>query len=241
MLNFGSSTKCFGLGKLAASLCTILLFGTLAGASHAAPVGAPGDLSPGNNVITFEEFALGTIGPITYQPVPNPYPVNSVTISSNIPGAAKVSPSQFAQFAGIFEGQYFGRGLLSYSIDFNGRVVSEFGMGVFDPNLTGNVVRAIGFNGNVLETLVSGIDPEFSVGPAGGLHSTFVGFTRAVADIARIELIGVPGDVLAIDTVTFSNTQISEFDVPEPATGLALLGGLVAMGLWRRQRTLKTV
>tara|TARA_R110000787_G_scaffold14819_36_gene45648 strand:- start:209 stop:907 length:699 start_codon:yes stop_codon:yes gene_type:complete len=231
MFNFGSSMKCFGFGKLTASLCSVLLFGALAGTSHAAPIGAPGDLTPGNNVITFEEFALGTVGPITFGGV-------TISASSANPSHGQVRQSfgAFVQHPGILENQFFGFNSPTYSIHFNGGFVQEFGLGVFDPNFDNNHLIAYDYYGNELERVTSAAgDPLFPTGPLGGNFSTFVGFKRNTADIYRVDLVSLPGDLLGLDTVTYSNVQ-----VPEPAAGLVLLGGLAALGFWRRQRNLKT-
>ena len=231
MFDFGSSMKCFGFGKLTASLCTVLLFGALASTSHAAPIGAPGDLTPGKNVITFEEFALGTVGPVTF---------GGVTISASSPspfeGRIYQSTFVFQEHPGILEGQFFGYNSPSYSVFFNGGFVQEFGLGVFDPNFDNNFLIAYDYYGNELERITSAAgDPLFPTGPIGAIHSTFVGFKRNTADIYRVDLVSLPGDLLGLDTVTYSNIQ-----VPEPAAGLVLLGGLFAMGVWRRQRVTKS-
>jgi len=227
MFNFGSSMKCFGLSKLKASVGAVLLFGALANVSHAAPIGAPGDLTPGNNVITFEEFALGTVGPLTF---------GGVTISASEPGAffgqVRQSSGAFTQHPGILENQFFGFNSPIYSIFFDGGFVKEFGLGVFDPNFANNNLIAYDYYGNELERVTSAPgDALFPTGPIGGDFSTYVGFKRNTADIYRVDLVSLPGDLLGLDTVTYSNIQ-----VPEPAAGLVLLSGLIAMGFWRRQR-----
>lgn len=211
--------------RFAATLAGLMLICATAGTAHSAPIGSPGALSGGNTVITFDEFSIGTPGPVTYA---------GVTIDSTTANTVSVLPQAFTQHAGIFEGQYFGQGFLDYFIDFNGSTVAEFGMGVFDPNFSSNVLRALDINGNVLETIVSSpTDPNFTLGPTGGFHATFVGFVRSTADIARIELIAAPGDLLGIDTITFSELVAP---IPEPPQALLLLAGLAGLLQFGRKR-----
>ncbi|NLE06141.1 MAG: PEP-CTERM sorting domain-containing protein [Crenarchaeota archaeon] len=186
----------------------------------AALISAPNQLSPESIVITFDELPVGTNEPVT---------INGVTFTDNNASTTSgIQPQGWTQHPGIFEGQYFGlgKGDRGFIIDFNGVTVSEFGMGIFDPNYTGNTLTAYDINNNVLETITSNVDPEFPVGPPGGSFSTFVGFTRATNDIARLELRHVTGDWLGIDNVTF-NRQTSS--VPEPSTMWLLSIGMVGV------------
>ena len=96
-------------------------------------------------------------------------------------------------------------------------------MGIFDPNFTGNILRALDSGGNVLEQLISNTDPEFPVGTPGATFSTFVGFVRGQTDIQRIELSHVTGDWLAIDNVTYSSV------VPIPAAVWLFATGLLSL------------
>lgn len=206
-----------------ASLFLLFGFNTV---SMATPISSPDQLSSGSTVITFEEVPAGTSEPVT---------INGVTFTDNNGGVTSgIKSPQWTQYPGIFEGQFFGLGYgdRGFIIDFNGETVSEFGMGVFDVNFVGNVLTAYDINNNVLETLTSGIDPEFQVGPIGGVFSTFTGFSRATSDIAWLELTHVSGDWLAIDTVTFSGRTNP---VPEPTTMLLFVSGLVGLSVIRRK------
>lgn len=85
-----------------------------------------------------------------------------------------------------------GRGERGFIINFNGLTVSEFGMGVFDLNYTGNTLTAYDINNNIIENITSNVDPEFPVGIPGGTFSTFLGFSRITNDIAWAELKHTP-------------------------------------------------
>lgn len=201
-------------GLITSVIMSVIAFG----GAHGAPIGAPSQLSGDLTVITFEEFTPFVGGPLS---------LSGATISAS--GGATVRTQGFAQHAGIFEGQYFGFGVMSYFIDFDGPV-SQFGMGIFDPNFSGNVLRALGAQNQVLETIISPT-AEFTLGSPGGGHSTFAGFVRATADITRIELLHASGDVLGIDTVTFSTIT-----TPVPAPGAFALIGIGMLGLVRRRK-----
>lgn len=205
--------------KIALTIAMVSCFA--ATAAHAAPIGDPSELSGPLTVITFDEIPAGGIGSFGTLFYPG------VTISSN--GTAQIQTQAFPQHPGIFEGQYYGQGAQSFFIDF-ASPVAQFGMGIFDPNFNGNILRALDAANNVLESITSPT-LQFTLGPPGGSHSTFVGFSRTIADISRIELINAPGDLMGIDTVTFS---ASPAGVPVPAA-LGLLGlGLLGLG-WRRR------
>jgi len=185
----------------------------------AAPINSPGDLSANATAIDFEAFTAGTLEPIS----------NGFATIRSSAGNQTVHAQGFTQFPSVFGGQYFGFDVTSYSIEFS-QPVSEFGMGVFDPNSGGNVLRALDSDDNVLEFVTSAPGDEFfPTGPVGGVFSTFVGFTRQTADIARVELINVGGgEILGIDTVTYAA-------VPEP-TSVSIFAVASVGFLWTRRR-----
>jgi len=195
-----------------------IIFNALAfsGHTYSALISDPSQLDPASIIIDFESISVGTSEPIV---------INGVTITDdNTSVTSSIQPQDWTQYPGIFEGQFFGLGVgdRGFVVEFE-TPVSQFGMGVFDPNFTGNILRALDSNGNVLEQMISNTDPEFPVGPTGGIFSTFVGFSRNQRDIQRIELINVPGDWLAIDTITYSTV------VPLPASIYLLASGLLSI------------
>jgi hypothetical protein len=211
-----------GIGT--ASLFVLFGFNSV---TKAAPISSPSQLGAGSTVITFSEVAAGTSEPVT---------INGVTFTDNNPSTTSgVQPQGWTQYPGIFDGQFFGLGYgdRGFIINFNGATVSGFGMGIFDPNYTGNVLTAYDIHNNILETLTSSVDPEFPVGNPGGYFSTFVGFKRNTSDIAWLELTNVPGDWLGIDNVTFNGRTNS---APEPTTMLLFAAGLSGLAVVRRKK-----
>jgi len=213
------------------SVLVVLWFSNLAtGPVHAVPFNGTGGFSLSTTTLDFESFSVGTAQPSNAD----------LSISAELPSAPGVQPSSvfvrsqgFTQIAGIFEGQYYGFDGANYYIQFNG-VVQEFGMGIFDPNFAGNVLIAYDAFGNELERVTSDTDPEFPTGIAGGSFSTFVGFSRATADINRIELLSVSNDVLGIDTLTYSSLE-STPSVSEPGSAILFLGNLIGLQFIRRR------
>jgi len=212
----------------------LLMTGTLTvQPAFAANISAPADLNPGRTVIDFESYAAGTVGPIS---------VAGATVSGSLSTMAIFSTLAYTQHPGIVTGNVFGANAnVSFFIDF-AQPVAQFGMGVFDPNFPGtwpgygtvtsvNVLRAYDAADMLLATTESGT-ADFAVGPPGGTWSTFVGFSFATNEIARVELVGATGDLLGIDNVSFYRVA----SVPEPGTLVLLALGLIGLGLSRNRR-----
>jgi len=199
----------------------------------AAPVTAPSDLNVASTLIDFESYAVGTSGPISQ---------SGATISGSSTGPVAVASSlAYTQYPGVVTGKIFGfNANVSFSIGF-AQPVAEFGMGVFDVNFPGtwpgygtvtsvNTLRAYDAADVLLGETLSGT-ANFPVGAPGGGWSTFVGFRFATDQIARVELIGAPGDLLGIDNVSFYRVSA----VPEPASLALLAVGFAGIAGVRRR------
>jgi len=64
----------------------------------------------------------------------------------------------------------------------------------------------------------------------------FVGITRPTADIGGFKIIGTGNTAFTIDDFSYGAAGQVTTPVPEPAEWALLLGGLAAMGAWRRRR-----
>jgi hypothetical protein len=181
----------------------------------AAPIFSPGALDPGATIIDFESMTLGTTVPIT----------DGQVVIDSPTGSMKILPQGYTQYPGVFEGQYLGQWPTTFTFDF-ANPVSEFGVGVFDPNYPNTNLAAYDSQGGLLE-------PQIFVptGSPGGGWSTFVGFVRANADIAQVVLTAQSGDLIGIDNVTY----FREAAVPAPALLALLLVGLVGLAAARRR------
>jgi hypothetical protein len=221
--------------KILGLFAAFLIAGFGVASAKAIPFSGTGGFTQATTVIDFENFAIGTQSVATADATIHaefqgfPYPEFT-------PSDVHVRSQGFAQHTGIFEGQFYGFNAVDYVIEFNG-LVQEFGVGIFDPNFAGNVLIAYDVFGNELERVTSGEDAEFQTGQIGGSFSTFVGFTRGFADIKSIRLLRAEGDVLEIDTVTFSAVTPATVgdDIPEPGTSVIFLGSLLGLSLIRRR------
>lgn len=183
-------------------------------------IASPSQLHQDTIIQTFESYSVGTSLPLSF---------GIATLSSNI--NMSVQAPAYSQWSGIFEGKWVGASGgagQNFYIDFS-TPVSQFGMGILDVNLDGNVLRALDVNNNVLESVTSSsTNPDFPTGSSGGGYSLFIGFVRNSNDIARIELLPTANDYMGIDTVSYYVTAI-----PEP-NALALC--LPALGLFLAKR-----
>jgi len=188
----------------------------LATPALAAPITAPGTFVA-DETVTFDGFAVGTSGPIS---------VGDMTVSAD---NWIVRAQGFTQHVDIFEGQYFGQGVNVITLSFL-RNVTHVGFGLFDPNIPTTSLSAFDRAGNLLETM-------FPVtGPPGGGTSSYVGFERALGDIASVVVTPQGGDLLGIDTISWQ-LAVPVSQVPLPAAGFVLVGALGGLfGLRRRKQ-----
>ncbi|MEM8790710.1 MAG: Ig-like domain-containing protein [Pseudomonadota bacterium] len=152
------------------------------------------DLS-GNTIagfLGFDEFAPGTLEPVSD---------GFVTVTSG-GGNQQVQNQAFAQFPGVFEGNFFGFAAGQFFIDFEAPV-DFVSFGLFDPNTAGGTVSALDVNGNTIQTLEFGTD--IPLGPPGGSFSTPVAFSGDGVGISRIEVSTIGGDLTAIDSIFYQS------------------------------------
>jgi len=192
-----------------------LSIASLAGAASAAPITDRAELPDGLTLVDFEDFALGTRGPIV---------VGNMTLNS-VGASAQVVRQGFTQFPGIFDGQYFGQGVLDYRFDF-ADPISAFGVGIFDPNFDATVLEAFDADGNLIDSY------DVEQGPIGGVFSDYGGFLRDERDISYVVLSAAPGDLLAVDNILFQEARV---DAPVPVPAAALLFA-PALGFLARKR-----
>lgn len=203
---------------------TFLVIGTFIyiSTSAAAVITLPAQLTVGNQIVDFESKPLGvTLNPLT---------IGEVTFSATTPLAIDTVSSFGAN--GTFVQDHVLRsngsnslgsaGYVDIRIDFSTKVV-EVGLGWFDPNFTGNELRAYNSSNVLLEAA------PIPTGPAGGSFAAFRGFQRPQGDISYvIAHVSAANDVFAIDNVSFQT-------VPEPQAFVLAAAGLVAL---RVRRTL---
>jgi len=168
----------------------------LALATSAEPLTSPAQMSAGNGRITFTGRAVGPIGVApTIQCVKfsSPQGMSIVDLSSQayvgplVEGAA-IHPLP----GGIGTGLY-----LSTSIIFD-PPVSEVGLGWWDPNVAGGVLRVYNAGTQLLEEIAVPVQP-----PGGG-GASFVGIRRPTREIAlAIVFPGGSSDTYALDNISY--------------------------------------
>ncbi len=201
-----------------------LAIALIGGAAQAATINTPGTFAPTQAIVDFEDTAAATFGPLTF---------GDLTISAAASGQ-RVNRQGFTQFPDIFEGQYFGFAATTFTLAF-AVDVSDVGFGLFDPNVQGTRIDAFDRAGNLLETLMP------PLGPTGGVFSTYVGFSRATGDIARVQAVAAGNDILGVDTIAWRTAAAAPpSPIPVPASLPLLLAGIGGLG-WvaRRRRSTK--
>jgi hypothetical protein len=168
---------------------------TVSGVS-AEPLTSPSQLSPGNGLIT---FAGRAVGPIGVAPT-----IQCVRFSSS-QGMSIVDLSAQPYTGPLVGGEAIhplpgpiGSGLyINTSIIFD-PPVSEVGMGWWDPNVAGGILRVFDVNTQLLEQIAVPVQP-----PGGG-GASFVGIRRATRDIALAVIFpGGSVDTYALDNISF--------------------------------------
>jgi hypothetical protein len=162
----------------------------------AEPLTSPAQLSPGNGLITFTGRAPGSIG---VAPT-----IQCIRFSSN-QGMSIVDLSTQPYTGPLVGGPAIhplpgpiGSGLyINTSIVFD-PPVSEVGLGWWDPNIAGGVLRVFNLNTQLLEEIAVPTQP-----PGGG-GASFVGIRRPTREIAlAVVFPGGSADTYALDNISF--------------------------------------
>lgn len=184
----------------------------------AAPISDPSQLSPNCRVVDFEHLSATA-------PLPNPLTIGNVTFAS-VTGTLSILDVAVSGWSAngtavndqaLFPGGEPDSAIVITFAD----PVSEVLLGWGDPNFSGNRLLAYDANGNLLETA----SPE--LGPPGGVHAAWVGFKRAIADIARLVVQpdqSLPnGDDFVIDNIRYKT-------VDTVIGNMTFTNGVVAVG-----------
>lgn len=202
-------------------LSAMVAMAVIAGSAQATILTDESQLNGGNTLIDFEGLTAGGQS--------NPLTIGAATFSSsNVLNVWDIS-SYSANGTHVFHktlrsASSTAPGYVDIRIDF-ATAMSEVGLGWFDPNFTGNKLRAFNSNTGFLE------EAAIPTGPTGGRFAAFRGIRRSVDEIDYVICqVAASSDVFSIDNVSFG----AHAPVPEPFT-MALMGLGVA-GAWRRRK-----
>lgn len=189
-----------------------------AGVAAAEPLTGPDQMDPCGvgTLLTFESLTPGAIT--------SPLTIGDFTFSAG-PGLGVVSIAGFGANGSIVNGLTLhplpsaSLGTAPYTtLTIELRLPArEFGLGWFDPNFTGNLMRVYNSAGTLLEEIA----PQ--LGPPGGCCASWRGVRRPTNEIARIEIIPADGtDVFTIDHV---RATIPPLISPQPPSSALLCPG----------------
>lgn len=195
-----------------------------------------GDVGPGANTITFEEFAfLDDVGGGVMTPVPG----HDVTLESSRLFRVfdlGTPPTTPPTVAGFFESQVLAQptGSISAGSFFINFANDVKAAGLVLANNFGSTARF--YNARAFDGIGSVLAEELNI--AVTETAEFIGFTSTMAEIARIELNFGPtsgtGQRPIIDTITYQTAALTP--VPLPATLPLMAVGLGLLGLFGRHR-----
>jgi hypothetical protein len=176
------------------ALCVSALAGSTV--CVAEPLTNPGQLTPGNALISFESVALGPTGVV--------FNVQCTRFSS--PQGMSIVDLSAQPYSGPLVGGHglhplpgaIGSGLyINTNIVFD-PPVAEVGMGWWDPNSAGSLLRVYDVNGAFLEEVAVPTQPP------GGTGASFVGIRRPTREIAlAICYPGSSADTYVLDNISF--------------------------------------
>ncbi len=182
----------------------------IAGSACAEPLTSPSQLSAGNALVTFEAYALGPVGVVLQvgcQRFSCPQGMSIVDLSTQpysgpLVGGHALHPLPGAIGSGVY---------INTSIVFD-PPVSEVGLGWWDCNTPGAVLRVYDSGGAFLEEIA------VPTTPAGGGGASFVGIRRPTAQIAlAICFPGSAADTYVIDNVSFGPNCAANCDCSNSA------------------------
>lgn len=168
----------------------------LARPAAAEPLTSPSQLSPGNSLITFTGYSIGPVGVVsTYQcvDISSPQGMSLVDLSTQPYSGPLVGGAAIHPLPGPI-----GSGLYVYTAIAFRSPVSEIGLGWWDPNVAGGLLRVFNANGQMLEEILVPIQPP------GGSGASFVGIRRQTREIALAFVFpGLSTDAYALDNISF--------------------------------------
>ena len=195
-----------------------------------------GDVGPGANTITFQEFNfLDDVGGGVTTPVPG----HTVTLESSRLFRVfdlGTPPTTPPTVPGFFEGQVLAQptGSISAGSFFINFASDVSAAGLVLANNFGSTERF--YNARAFDGVGGLLAEELNIAVIAAAE--FIGFTSTIAEIARIELSFGPtfgtGQRPIIDTITYQTSALTP--VPLPATIPLMAVGLGLLGLFGRQR-----
>lgn len=223
---------------------------TFSGATHATAIDttdatAAAAFQTGLSVNTFESVSGRTPFAITQYDQGTLVDVNATVfdqlpgVQFSVGGAVGTNAPALYQLGGAIAGDAHSGNTVLGPVDFDG--TTKFAGGAFIEVFFPTKVASVGFWLNPSldnVTLIaantnfafSGED-EITLETATGAAGSFVGISRATADIGGFKIIGLGDKAFSIDDFSYGTAAA----VPEPGSYALLLAGVVAMG-WRLQR-----
>jgi len=241
--------------KLNALACAAIGVGSLtaavaAGVDTTDPT-AVAAFQSGLTVQTFESIAGRTPQAITAYTTgvavsPTSFVFNQVPgVQFSVGGAVGTNMPALYQLGGTLAANAHSGSTVLGPVDFD--FTTKFGPGAFIEVFFPVKVSSVGFwlNPALGNATLIAADTNFAFSGltentletfTGAVAGHFVGITRPTADIGGFKIIGTGNTGFTIDDFSYGATGTVTTPVPEPAEWALLLGGLAALGAWRRRR-----